>query len=185
MEHSQLPPELEQLERRLADGPRLDPSSALRQRVLRGVHAELASDGLLPRWRFAAAAAAAVFIWLSLSLAITQMINSALARPRSQQPVGELARQIQRRLPELSPEESLREAILLQVGAEFGSLSSLRDRLCLDASGGLMDTRRSAPQGSNDPQPQTPPPRGEQRPAEREGNPQSNGILTAGESQYV
>ncbi len=185
MEHNQLPPELEQLERSLANGPRLEPSSGLRQRVLRGVHAELARDGLLPRWQFAASAAAAVFIWLSLSLAITQMINSALAQPRSQQPVGELARQIQRRLPELSPEESLREAILLQVGAEFGSPSSLTDRLCLDGSGGLMDARRTAPQGSNEPQPQTSPPRGERRPNEREGSPQSNGVLVAGENAYA
>ena len=41
MKNERLPPELERLERSFGRRPRFEPSDALRQRVLYGVHAEL------------------------------------------------------------------------------------------------------------------------------------------------
>ena len=146
MENGRLPPELERLERNLLSGPQVEPSAALRQRVLRGVRAELYCDRILPRWRFAAAAAA-VFVWLSLSLTAARAIDAALAPGQPHQSVREVAKRVQQLSPELSPEESLREAMLFQSAAELGSRISLEDRLYIAGPGEFYDAQRGRPRG--------------------------------------
>ncbi len=121
MENEPLPAELEQLERRLAAGPRPEPPAALRRQVLRSVRAELRPEQFAPWWRFAAAAAAVIFLWLSLSVAVAEVANSALQEREWNPSVKAIAKKIQRISPEFTPEESLREAVLLQIAAESGS----------------------------------------------------------------
>jgi hypothetical protein len=117
MENEQLPPELEQLERDLADRPRPDPPAELRQRVIGGVRAELQRNGARNGWTFAAAVATAALVWLNLSLSAT-LATDCGPQPDSLAPeVGKVAEQIQQLLPELSEREALRQAILLQAGS--------------------------------------------------------------------
>jgi RNA polymerase sigma-70 factor (ECF subfamily) len=116
MEEGRLPADLEQLERALAAGPRWEPSAALRQRVLREVRAELRRDmrvelqrdDVLPRWQFAAVTAA-------------QVAHSAMQPRESDPEVSAIAKQIQELSPDFLPDESLREARLLQLAGEASS----------------------------------------------------------------
>lgn len=117
MENEQLPPELEQLERDLADRPRLDPPAELRQRVIGGVRAELRRDGPRNGWAFAAAVAAVVLVWLNLSLSATLATDCGPPPHTPAREVGKVAEQIQKLLPELSQREALRQAVLLQAGS--------------------------------------------------------------------
>ena len=114
----QLPPELERLERHLACGPRLEPSAALRGRVLCGVRSKLRRERVLARWRFAAAIAATLLVGLSLLLGVLQATVFALQQSESPPSVCEVARRLQRLSPGLSRTESLRQAVLRQIGAD-------------------------------------------------------------------
>jgi hypothetical protein len=125
VESFQLPPELEQLERLLASGPRPEPPAALRRRVLGSVGFELHRESLSPRWRFAAAFAATLLVGLGLSLGVLQATSFAL-QPRPSPPsVYEIARRLQELSPALSREESLRQATLRQIAAEAGGRTPL------------------------------------------------------------
>ena len=130
MEDMQLPPELERLERFLVSGPRSAPSAALRGRVLEGIRSELHREHTWSKWRFAAALAAALLVDLCLSLAVVQATCFALQQRESHPSVHEVARRIQQLSPDLSPEESLRRAVLVRIGAEMGSRTNLDDVLC-------------------------------------------------------
>jgi hypothetical protein len=130
METSQLSPELERLERLLAFGPRPEPSTALRERVLDDVRAELRHCVLdrLRRellreqrrssWRFAAACAATLLLGLSLSLGAMHAAGFALQPPASTPTVYDVARQLQQLSPEVSQRDLLAQATLRQIGAE-------------------------------------------------------------------
>lgn len=128
MENEQLPAGLKRLERALLSCPGLEPSAALRDRVLFGMRDELRRDRALWWWRFTAAAAA-VFLWVSLSATATKVIYAALAPRQPEESIVEVARRVQRLSPELSPEESLHKAILFQSAAALGSEMTLEDRL--------------------------------------------------------
>jgi hypothetical protein len=125
MEHLQLSPELERLERLLVGGPRPEPSAALRRRVLGGVKSELRSERILPRWRFAAAFAATLLVGLSLSFGVLQATSFALQQRELSPSVYEVARRLQQLSPGLSREESLRQAVLRQISAEVSCRTPL------------------------------------------------------------
>lgn len=119
MEDWQLPSELQQLERDLAKRSLLAATAGLRQRVLDDVRSRLRAERLRDRWQFAAAVAAAALLWMNLSMSATQATDFDL---RPQWPVessAAIAQQIRQLVPECSPEEVRRQAILLRAGANM------------------------------------------------------------------
>jgi hypothetical protein len=70
MNESKLPPDLADVERRLAECPRAQPSAALRQRVLSSLHNERMTRRRRFPWRIAATLAAAVLLSLNLALSL-------------------------------------------------------------------------------------------------------------------
>ena len=137
MDLEQLLPEIEQLEHMLASGPRPEPSPALRQQVLDSVWSELRCEHRMPKWRLAASVAAAVLVSLTLSLAVAQAAGVVLRQHRSLPSVHQVAKRIEKLSPDLSPEESLRQATLLQIAAEVGCRTKLGDRLGLGNAGAV------------------------------------------------
>jgi hypothetical protein len=127
MENLQLPPEFEPLERLLACGPRPEPSTMLRQRVLSGVRSELRGDHMALEWRFAAAFAATLLVGLSLSLGVLQATSFALQQRESSPSLEEVAKRLRQLSPGLSRDESLRQAVLRLVGAEARCQTPLGD----------------------------------------------------------
>jgi hypothetical protein len=129
MANALLPPDLERLEHLLANGPRPAPSAALRRRVLAGVQSELRRQLISLRWRFAAAFAAAVLAMLSFSLAAAQATSFVQQQHESTPSVREVAKQIQQRSPDISPEESIRRAMLMEIVGRVGCRPTLGNKL--------------------------------------------------------
>lgn len=127
MQNLQLPPELKRLERFLTRGPRPVPSAALRQRVFSNVRSELRSKRISSRWRFGVALAASLLVWLGLSLGAMQATVFALQHHEVSPSVFEVARRLQQLSPNLSREESLRQAVLRNIGAEVNCTTPLGD----------------------------------------------------------
>jgi len=126
MENSRLPPELERLERDLAERPSPAPSSELRDRVMRSVEAELEPDQTGSAngrsngwWAFAVAMAATVLVWLNLSLSAAHATSYSLHLAAGPQAVDLAARQIHDLLPELSRRDARRYAAVLQAGSNL------------------------------------------------------------------
>jgi hypothetical protein len=120
-----LPPELESLECLLADAPQPEPPDALRRRILDGVQTQLRRDRTVRRWRVAAASAAAVLVVIGLSLGALGATSFAF-QPREPSPsIYEVARRLQQLSPGLSREESLRQAVLRQIGNSASSQTPL------------------------------------------------------------
>ena len=147
MERPELPPELERLQRELADRPRPEPSAELRDRVMRQVRAELApaesgraelaragrleaesarrqkqKNGWLA---FAAGMAATVLLWMNLSLSAAHATSSNLQMPAGPRSVDATARQIRELLPEMSPQDARRHAVILQSGSDLVRCASV------------------------------------------------------------
>jgi hypothetical protein len=102
-----------------------EPSPALRERVLWGVRSQLRREQRASRWRSAAALAATLLLGLGLSLAAGHAAARALGRHDSPPPLHEIARRIQQLSPDLSPEESVRQAMLVSIAAEVGGQPNL------------------------------------------------------------
>jgi hypothetical protein len=117
MEAWQLSAELQELERALAGRPLPEPSAHLRQKVLGDVRRRLPADRGKARWQFAVAVAAMVLLWLNLSLAATRTTDCGLRLGGLGQSIETACRQIEQLVPELSPEQSRRQAILLRAGS--------------------------------------------------------------------
>jgi hypothetical protein len=132
MTNGQLPGDLQRLERRLARRPREEPPAALHGRVMAGVEAALRRQRSGGGWQMLAAAAAAVLIWLNLSLSATNATDGSL-RPRgTREPVEQIARQIERLLPDLPHEEARRHAVLYQSGCDLVPCPRVAARLVSD-----------------------------------------------------
>ena len=117
MEEWQLSAELQELERALAGRPLPGPSAHLREKVLGDVRRRPPPDRGKTRWQFAVAVAATVLLWLNLSLAATRATDCGLRPGGPGQSIETARRQIEELLPELSPEQSRRQAILLRAGS--------------------------------------------------------------------
>ena len=109
-----LPPELRELEERLAASPRGIPRGALRERFLSSVPRELRGAERRARWTFTVAVAATALVWLNRSMSATQATDCGLHFDGGQASVEQAAEEIRRLLPELPPQEALRQAILLR-----------------------------------------------------------------------
>jgi hypothetical protein len=127
MEELHLPAELERLERLLANGPRPQPSAALRRRVIGRMRCELHSERVLPTWRVAAAFAATLLVGLSLWLGVLQATTVAMQQRDEPPSIEEIARRLRQLSPTLSRPESLRQAVLRQIGAEANCGTPLGD----------------------------------------------------------
>jgi len=141
MEEWQLSVELQELERALAGRPLPGPSAHLREKVLGDVRRRLPPERVRSRWRFAVAAAAAVLVWLNLSLVATRTTDCGLRPAGPGESIETACRQIEQLLPELSPEQSRRQAILLRAGSALvlcpdlsssGNISNLARPFLLD-----------------------------------------------------
>ena len=129
MNESELPDELERLERELAERPCPERSADLRDRVLRLVEAELdgaelrRAEPARPRaggWlSFAAATAATVLVWINLSMSAANATSYDLRLPAGPHALDETTRQIRELLPEMSEQETRRYAVILQGGADL------------------------------------------------------------------
>ena len=140
MNDFELPPELRQFEQELAARPRPEPSADLAQRVLDGVQAELPQsmagpsrtasrrNGSRSWWAFAAGTAAAVLVWINLSLSAARETHYGLQFGNGHPTVHETAQQIRRLLPEASPREALRQAVLLKAGSNLARCPDLSAR---------------------------------------------------------
>ena len=137
---SDLPPELERLDRELAGRPRPAASPELRDRVMRGVRAELgegagASAARLetdrsrrPRsgWlAFAASLALGVLFWMNLSLSAAQATSYGRHLPAETASVEATASQIRELLPDLPEEDVVRHAIVLRAGSDWAPCPSV------------------------------------------------------------
>ncbi len=113
----QLPPELQRLERALLALPREQPSSQLKERCLHSLRVELGRPQSGSRWAFAIAIAASVLVGLNLSLSATQATDYGYRRDVRQLSVEKTAAEIRRLLPDVSPREAARQAVLLHSGS--------------------------------------------------------------------
>jgi hypothetical protein len=118
MEELRLPPELQDLDRFLARGPRPEPSAALRRRVLSRMRSELDVGYVFSKWRFAAAFAATVLASLSLSLGVLHA-GSLVLQPGGAPPsIDEVASRLQQLAPDLPREDSRVQAKLRHICVE-------------------------------------------------------------------
>jgi hypothetical protein len=121
----QLPSDLEQLERDLAERWLPAASSNLRERVLTDLRTRLRAERSRSRWQFALAVAATVLLWMNLSMSATQATDFGFHPGEPAESVETIAKQIEQLVPELSPEDARREAILLRAGASLICLPDL------------------------------------------------------------
>jgi hypothetical protein len=108
-----LPDDLADLERRLAQRHRPEPAGDLRRRVLAAVRAA-GSEGN-GFWRFAAAVAAAALLAINLSMSVAADTDWHLGDTNPPPSAHAVARRLQEVLPDLPPDEARRQA-LLQAG---------------------------------------------------------------------
>ncbi len=119
MDETQLPAELEELERGLSSYPRRAPTAELRARVLDSMGLEFRRRRRRARRNFAAIAVGAAMLWMNLSLSATRATDYRLSPKYSPAAVDALAAEIQQLMPEVSLREARRQAVLLRAGANL------------------------------------------------------------------
>ena len=112
-----LPPDLQRLEQDLAARERPQPPDLVKQRLLCSVRTELHRSRTRGRWAFTLAMAATVLVWLNLSISATQATDCGLGLKAPHQSVRSHVEQIHQLLPDLSPQEATRQAVLLRAGS--------------------------------------------------------------------
>jgi hypothetical protein len=117
MHDSQLPPELQQLERDLADRSRQRASNDLRPRILGDLQVRLRAERTAARWQFALAVAVVVLVWMNLSMSATQATDFGLRPARPSESIEAVAERIRQLAPELPPTEARRQAVLFRAGS--------------------------------------------------------------------
>lgn len=110
---SDLPPELGELERRLAGRPGPDP--ALRSRVLKAVDQALVAERR-GRWRFLLTTAAAAVLGVNLSMSMG--LNGGW-QERDDTDLESASHQVRLLYPGMSDDEIRREALLLRAGGQL------------------------------------------------------------------
>jgi hypothetical protein len=126
MDPNELPPDLAELERRLAGRPRPEPAAGLRPRVLAAVGRELGRRGGGSAWRFAAATAAAALLWINFSMSVANDMDWRLGRGLDGATLAAAAGRLRQLVPELPEREALRQALLLQAGSRLVPAPDLR-----------------------------------------------------------
>jgi hypothetical protein len=119
MQDWQLPDELQQLERDLAERPRRKASNDLRPRILGDLRGRLGAERTRARWQFALAVAVVVLVWLNLSMSATQATDFGLRLNRPSESIETIAGRVHQLAPEFSEQEARRQAVLLRAGSQF------------------------------------------------------------------
>ena len=125
MEDWQLPSELQQLERDLGNRLRGGAAACLRPRILDDLRTRLRAERSKARWQFALAVAVVVLVGMNLSISATQATDFGLRPKGPTESIATIAQQIRQLVPEFSPEEAQRQAILLQAGSSLMCLPDL------------------------------------------------------------
>jgi hypothetical protein len=115
----ELSPELRQLEQDLIVRSRSRAVEDLRPRILGDLHGRLRTERKSSRWQFALAVAVVVLVWLNLSISATQATDCGLRLNGPSRPIQTVADEIHQLVPDLSPEEARRQAMLLQAGSRL------------------------------------------------------------------
>jgi hypothetical protein len=115
----ELPSELRQIEQDLIARSRSRAVEDLRPRILGDLRSRLRAERLRAHWQFALAVAVVVLVWLNLSISATQATDCGLRLHGPSGPIQTVADEIHRLVPDLSPEESRRQAVLLQAGSHL------------------------------------------------------------------
>ena len=84
----------------------------LRPRILDDLRSRLRAERSRARWQFALAVAVVVLVWMNLSMSATQATDFGLRLTGPSEPIETIAEQIHQLVPEFSPEEARRQAIL-------------------------------------------------------------------------
>jgi len=153
MQPSELPPELERLERELAGGPRPEAPPELRDRVLGSVRAELEGGERASAGRgetaparsrasgwlsFAVGLALGVLLWMNLSLSAAQATSYG-RHLRSAASLETTADRIRELLPDLPEEEVRRHAMALRAGSDLAPCPSVAGRPAAGRLRGLTE----------------------------------------------
>jgi hypothetical protein len=130
MESSELPEDLADLERRLAERPRVEPGAGFRHRLSVAVRQELQKAGALPvrtsGWQFAAAVAAIVVLWANFSMSAANDTNWRLAGDPESVDTKALAAELRKLFPDMSEEEISRQALVIQGGSRLPAMLDAR-----------------------------------------------------------
>jgi len=132
VEPSDLPPDLKELEQRLAARSRLQPPADLRPRVLAAVRLELATPSAAAQrewrrtWQYAAAAAAGLLLVLNLLMSMGNRSDFPASRAANGADIQQAAAKIRELVPFISPEEALCEALILRAGSHLEMVPQLR-----------------------------------------------------------
>ena len=112
-----LPADLAELERRLADRPRVGPSGGLGPRVLGAARLVLRPRPAAASWRSWAALAAAVLVGVNLSMSVAANADWQLTADVEPEQIDATADRLRAAAPELSERELRRQALLYRAGA--------------------------------------------------------------------
>jgi len=132
VEPSDLPPDLKELERRLAARSRAQPPADLRQRILAAMRRELATQPAAAQrkwrrtWQYAAATAAGILLVLNLAMSMDNRSNFPASRAANGVDVQQAAARICELVPTITPEEAIREAFVLRAGSHLELLPQPR-----------------------------------------------------------
>ena len=127
MTRDSLPEDLAEVEA-LLDGRALAaPPAAHRERILAAVGAELARArrpwwARADTWQFAAAIAAGAVLWLNLAMSAANGMRIGAAPRADGAAIAASARSIRRVLPDLPPEETLRQAVLARADVRLSAM---------------------------------------------------------------
>jgi hypothetical protein len=122
METPELPPDLERLERLLAERERPEPSPDLKDRVVAKMEAasrpkQLPSQCPNGWWAFLATAAASVVFLFNVSSSAARATSYDLRLAAASKSIEPSLQQIQELIPELSHREARRHALTIQAGS--------------------------------------------------------------------
>ena len=117
MTDPELPSDLADLERRLADRPRAEPSAGLGPRVLGAARLVLRPRPAAASWRSWAALAAAVLVGVNLSMSVAANADWQLTADVEPEQIDATTDQLRAAAPELSERELRRQALLYRAGA--------------------------------------------------------------------
>src|SRR5262245_26210530 len=117
MSDAELPPDLADLERRLAKRPRIEPPPDLGARVLAARRAALGRRRPVGAWRAWAGVAAALLFGINLAMSLASDADWHLLPAAEPAQVAATARRLRELAPDLPESELRRQALLLRASA--------------------------------------------------------------------
>ena len=108
-----LPAELERLEEEILAGASGEPSEAVGLRILGAVRGEIRRRRRRERTLFVLGVAASMLLWMNLSWSAAGSVGLGWMTAGDARRLSESGEQLRRLLPELSPQEARRQALVL------------------------------------------------------------------------